>query len=64
MGASKTTLIDIYYKKIRTVLGFASVVWTAGLTLEDISKIERVQKSVCSVILGSEYNTYEEALEN
>ena len=37
--------------------------WTAGLTLEDISKIERVQKSVCSVILGSEYNSYEEALE-
>jgi hypothetical protein len=63
MGASKTTLIDIYYKQIRSVLEFASVVWTAGLTLEDISKIERVQKSVCSVIIGSEYNTYKEALD-
>ena len=36
--------------------------WTARLTLEDIGKIERVQKGVCSVILGSEYNTFEEAL--
>ena len=62
MGASRTTLKDIYYKQIRSVLEFASVVWTAGLTQEDISKIERVQKSACSVMLGSEYKRYEDAL--
>ena len=63
MGASKTTLVDIYYKQIRSVLEFASVVWTAGLTQDDIYKIERIQKSVCCVIQGSEYRTYEEALD-
>ena len=34
------------------------------LTQEDTSKIERVQKSVCSIILGSEYTHYEEALDD
>ena len=63
MGANNTTLLDIYYKQIRSVLEFASVVWTAGLTQDDKCKIERVQKIACSVILGSAYNTYEEALE-
>ena len=62
MGAHRATLKYIYYKQIRSVLEFASVVWTAGLTQEDISKIERVQKSACSVILGSEYKHYEDAL--
>ena len=63
MGASRATLKDIYYKQIRSVLEFASVVWTAGLTQEDANKIERVQKSACCVILGSKYKSYEEALE-
>ena len=63
MGANNTTLLDFYYKQIRSVLEFASVVWTAGLTQDDICKIERVQKTACSVIFGSAYSTYEEALE-
>ena len=36
--------------------------WTAGLTKDDIRSIERVQKSACSIILGSRYTSYEEAL--
>ena len=36
--------------------------WTAGLTKDDIRNIERVQKSACSIILGSRYTSYEEAL--
>ena len=63
MGASRRMLIDTYYKQIRTVLEFGAVVWNAGLTLKNISQIERVQKSALCVILGSSYISYEEACE-
>ena len=62
MGASKTTLVDIYYKQIRSVLEFASVVWTAGLTQDDIYKIKRGKK-MCCAIQGSDYRKYEEAFD-
>ena len=61
MGASKETLVEVYYKQVRSVLQYASVVWNGGLKLDDVLKIERVQKSACSIILGSSYSSYEEA---
>ena len=61
MGANNQILLDTYYKQIRSVLEFACVVWNSGLTQENIHEIERVQKSVLGVILGSNYRTYEEA---
>ena len=61
MGASKNMLLDTYYKQIRSVLEFASVVWNGGLTKENITDLERVQKSALGIILGSEYRSYEEA---
>ena len=61
MGASRSALIDIYTKHVRSVLEFAAVVWNSSLTQEIIITIERVQKSAFSVILGSKYNSYEEA---
>ena len=43
---------------------FDSLVWTAGLTQDDIYKIKRVKKkSVCCVIQGLAYRTYEEAFD-
>ena len=44
-GASKDTLLDVYEKQVRSVLEFAAVVWTAGLSRKNILYIERVQKS-------------------
>jgi hypothetical protein len=61
MGASRSALIDIYTKHVRSVLEFAAVVWNSSLTQENIITIERVQKSAFSVILGSKYSSYEEA---
>ena len=61
MGASRSSLIDIYTKHVRSVLEFAAVVWNSSLTQENIITIERVQKSAFSVILGRKYNSYEEA---
>ena len=61
MGASNSVLINVYSKQVRSVLEYASVVWSSSLTQENITSIERVQKSAFAVILGSRYNTYEEA---
>ena len=57
IGASRRMLIDTYYKQIRTVVEFAAVLWNAGLTQENTSQIERVQKSALCVILGSNYRS-------
>ena len=62
LGVSKETLVDLYYKQVRSVCEYAAVVWAAGLTQADITNIERVQKSACSIILGSNYSSYEDAL--
>ena len=53
MGASKSTLLDVYMKQIRSVVEYAAKVWDAGLTRDNINHIERVQKSVFCVILGN-----------
>ena len=62
LGVSKETLVDLYYKQVRSVCEYAAVVWAAGLTIADNTNIERVQKSACSIILGSNYVSYEDAL--
>ena len=59
--ANNQILLDTYYKQIKSVLELACIVWISGLTQEIIHEIERVQKSVLGVILGSNYSTYKEA---
>ena len=54
--------MDIYVKQCRSIVELAAPVWTAGLTKEDITALERVQKIACSIILGSNYVSYDEAL--
>ena len=63
MGASTETLLDVYCKQVRSVLEFAAVVWSSGITQENTTQIERVQKSAFSVILGVQYRSYEDACE-
>ena len=54
------TLIYILY--IRSILEQSAVVWHSGLTQENRTDIERVQKSCLKVILGESYVSYESAL--
>ena len=63
LGASTAELLDVYNKQVRSVLEFGAVVWTAGLTEENRKQIERVQKSAFAIILGRNYQSYENALE-
>ena len=62
LGASDEDLLDVFYKQIRSILEFAAPVWNSALTGEDISKLERVQKTVLHIILGDAYRSYSHAL--
>ena len=63
LGAVKSELVEVYTKQCRSILELAVPVWSAGLTSEDITSLERVQKTACAIILGREYTEYEDALE-
>ena len=61
-GANLTDLLEVYQKQIRSVLEFGAPVWTSGLTREEISDIERVQRVFLHIALGSKYSDYGQAL--
>lgn len=62
LGATNEELIDVYCKQVRSVLELAVAVWSPGLTASQINQIERVQKTVCCIILGVKYSDYTDAL--
>ena len=62
-GASISDLVDIYIKQVRSILEFGVPVWNSGLTSEEITDIERVQKSFLHIILQQNYQDYKSALE-
>ena len=61
-GATTQELMEIYRTQIRCVLEFGVAAWNSGLTCDQVNKIERVQKSAFAVILGLNYQNYENAL--
>ena len=61
-GASLDDLRDIYVKQVRSVLEFGVPVWSSGITQEDATDIERVQKSFLHIALGNDYTDYKAAL--
>ena len=64
LGANSKDLTDVYIKQIRSLLEFSVPVWHSSLTEEDKMKIERVQKSAFSIILGQNYGTYNSAMKS
>ena len=62
LGATTKDLIDVYTKQIRNIVEFALQVWHPNLTQDDKNKIERIQKSAFSIILGQNYRSYNSAL--
>ena len=61
LGATCSELVDVYNKQVRCVLEMAAPVWTPALTKCQVTQIERVQMTVCSVILGFSYCGYSSA---
>ena len=62
LGASNIEIIDVYQKQVRSILELAVPVWTAGLTIDNIRELERVQKTALAIILGRKYDGYHDAL--
>ena len=61
-GADQDQLLRIYIQQVRSVAEMGVPVWNAGLTLQEVNTIERIQKTALAIILGSSYTTYREAL--
>ena len=62
VGVNTQDLLHIYVLYIRSLLEYCSVVWHSTLTIEQNKNIESVQKLCLKIIMGSEYESYEEAL--
>ena len=54
----------IYTTQVRSLLEYGAVSWHSMLTIENERAIERVQKSAIAIILGAEYENYEQGLSN
>ena len=62
-GANQEDLTDVYIKQVRSVLEFGVPVWNGSITKEEVSDIERVQKTFLHILLGQNYLNYEFALD-
>ena len=61
-GLNQMQLVDAYKKEVRSILEMAVPVWNSGLTLQQVLKIERVQKIGLSAFLDTNYKSYENSL--
>ena len=64
LGATKSSLVEVYLKQIRCILEFGAPAWQGSLTLDDNTDIERVQKCALHIILGKDYISYKNALQS
>ena len=62
LGATEAKLLDVYEKQVRSVLELAVPVWLPALTKGQSKQIERVQMTAFCIILGEEYESYDNAL--
>ena len=63
VGVALDELVEVYKLFVRSLLEYCSVVWHSSLTIENIQRIERVQKASLRIILGEMYVDYGAALE-
>ena len=60
-GADQVQLLKVYNQQVRSVAEMACPVWNAGITIQEVNAIERIQKTALAIILGGSYS-YTEAL--
>ena len=61
-GASVSYMKDIYILFVRSLLEQSATVWHSSLSQQNISDLERVQKSAMKIILGNKYTGYKKSL--
>ena len=62
LGATREQLLTVYILRVRSTLEFACPVFHSSLSKEQSHKIEMIQKKAFAIILGQNYQTYENAL--
>ena len=63
-GACQADLLDVYVKQCRCMLELAVPVWNPAVSKNEVSQLERVQKTALAIILGKNYTSYQEALKD
>ena len=63
VGVDTEELVHIHILYIRSLLEYCSVVWHSTLTGEQCHNMERFQKLCLKIILGTEYDNYDQALQ-
>ena len=58
----KHDIKDIYFLFIRSLLEQSATVWHRSLSQQNISDLQRVQKSAMKIILGNKYKGYKKSL--
>ena len=61
--ASRDDLLRVWTSYLRPICEYAAPLWHSSLSAADTSKIERIQKRALRLILGSDYTSYDDALE-
>ena len=61
LGMDVKTLFDVYTKELRSILELAVPVWHSSLTKNQSKDIERIQKISFKILLGTEYENYDQA---
>ena len=61
-GTSQSELKDIYILFIRSLLEQSATVWHSSLTENNVSDLERIQKTAVKIILGDQFQSYEQGL--
>ena len=64
VGVPSDDLLHIYILYVRSLLEYCSVIWHSTLTVDQSQDIEHVQKVCLKVIMGDNYNGYDNTLES
>ena len=62
--ANRDDLLRVWVSYLRPICEYAAPLWHSSITVADSSKIERIQKRALRIILGGDYTSYNDALEN
>ena len=54
MGASRKSMMLVYYRHIRSLLEYGALAWGNSITIGQSSRIERVQRVTLRIICGNE----------
>ena len=63
LGASPDDLVDVWLKQGRSLLEYASPLWTHSITDKEVSSIEACQKVALGIIFGKKYVSYSNILQ-